>query len=239
MSKTLVSLKFPFSDEYESNLKTLVTLVDACDDGSIIVAPEVVFSGFDYENFEKAAAFSAGAIEELLLHVKNKTLIFTTIEKEEDGFYNFAKVLHNGEVVYQQAKAKLFTFGGEHHHFVEGDSSKIELFEIDGIKIAILICFELRFKSLWTQIEGADIIAVPAYWGKNRSKHYKTLSNALAIMNQCYVIASDATSDETGGECGIITPFGEEIRNDKEAILARNYNDKEIKKMRRYMDVGI
>ncbi len=239
MQKKLYSLSFELSLNYEENLERFIELIDSCDDDSIIVAPEVVLSGFDYDNFEKAALFSLQAIEKLLLHVDNKIVIFTCIEKREDGFYNFAKTLYKGKVIYEQAKAKLFTFGGEHHYFVEGKSSDIEIFEIGGIKIAILICFELRFKELWKKVEGADVIALPAYWGKNRVEHFKTLSSALAIMNQCFVIASDAKTQETGGECSIISPFGNEVKNRDKNILSLTFDKKEIQKMRRYMDVGI
>ena len=239
MIKTLCSLTFDFTTDYERNLKRLSELVSECDADSFIVAPEVTCSGFDYEHMDKASAFSATMLQTLLPLTINKTLIYTAIEKREEGYYNFAKVLHNGALVYEQAKAKLFTFGGEHHHFVEGDTEAIQIFEIEGIKIAILICFELRFKDLWKQIEGADIIAVPAFWGKNRAKHFVTLSSALAIMNQCYVIATDATSSETGGECGIISAFGNEIRDGSQPLLKQKFIQREIVKMRRYMDVGI
>ena len=239
MITTLNALKFDFSEDYRSNLNALITHINQCEEGSIIVAPEVVFTGFDYANLEKASEFSIEAINEVLLHVNNKIVIFTTIEKKVDGFYNFAQILHKNKVVYKQAKAKLFTFAREHDYFIEGNSKEISIVEVAGIKIAILICFELRFKELWKQVEGADVIAVPAFWGKNRAKHYVTLTNALAIVNQCYVIASDAVSESTGGECGIITPFGHEFRNENRAIVSHPYQVKEIQKMRRYMNVGI
>lgn len=239
MIDTLCSLSFDFSLDYETNLTRFTTLVEACEKGSFIVAPEVTCSGFDYEHMQQAADFSTKIFERLLPLSQDKTIIYTAVEKRDAGYFNFAKVLHKGVLVHEQAKAKLFTFGGEHHHFVEGDAHAIKVFEIDGIKIAILICFELRFKELWKQVEGADIIAIPAFWGKNRAKHFVTLSSALAIMNQCYVVASDASSDETGGECGIISPFGNERRAKGPTLLKAQFIRREIDKMRRYMDVGI
>jgi len=238
-SKQLISLCFASSSDYEDNLTKLISLVQSAPKGAIIVAPEVCLTDYDYENFEKAIAFSTPAIEKLLLHVKEKTLIFTLIEKETNGIYNNAKVLHNGKLIHTQAKAKLFKFGDEHHYFQAGKEENIQIFEVDGLKIGLLICFELRFKELWRQLEGADIIAIPSRWGKLRSQNFISLTNALAIINQCYVIASDASNDDFTAQSAVISPFGLEERDGNSELLSLKFELSEIKKMRRYMDVGI
>jgi len=161
------------------------------------------------------------------------------IEKRDDKVYNFAKVFYNGEVVYEQAKANLFKFGQEHHYMQAGKTQDINIIEVAGIKIGLLICFEIRFKDLWQKLEGADVIAVPSWWGTLRSENYKTLTQALAVMNQCYVVASDSLNEECTAQSGIITPFGEVKRNVDKTYLKLSYEPQEIKKMRKYMDVGI
>ncbi|MEA1918261.1 MAG: carbon-nitrogen hydrolase family protein [Campylobacterota bacterium] len=238
-SKNLVSLRFASTANYEQNLATLIDLIEEADQDSIILAPEVCLSGFDYEHFDKAARFSTKAIEKLFLHVKHKTLILTVIEHKEDGVYNVAKVLHYGKVIHEQSKACLFKLGDEHDYFLPGDQNKIMTFKIDELKVGILICFELRFKKLWQQLEGADLIVVAARWGALRSQNFVSLTNALAIMNQCYVLASDASNKEFSAQSGIITPFGKEKRNGTLALLSEPFEHSEVKKMRRYLDVGI
>lgn len=238
-SKTLVSLRFDSKSNYEENLATLINLVNATPDGAVIVAPEVCLSGFDYDHIEQAAAFGSTALSSLLLHVRHKTLIFTLIEKRNTHFYNTAKVLHHGTIIHQQSKSRLFKLGDEDRHFAQADEKEIALFEIDGIKMGILICFELRFKTLWQRLEGADIIALPSRWGALRAQNFLSLSNALAIMNQCYVIASDASNDDCSGESGIITPFGREQRNHTQSSLEMPFDASEVKKMRRYLNVGL
>jgi predicted amidohydrolase len=161
------------------------------------------------------------------------------IEKHEDGIYNVAKIFKDGEIVHQRAKAKLFKLGDEHKYMASADADEIDIFEIDGIKYGLLICFELRFKTLWQKLEGADIILVPSWWGATRSENFKTLTEALAVMNQCYVIASDSLNKECTGYRAIITPFGELQINGNKPCLNLAYNPKEIKKMRKYLDVGI
>lgn len=203
------------------------------------MAPEVCLTGFDYENFEEAQEFSKYAIEKIKAFSHDRIIVLTLIKKLENEVCNVVHVFHNGEIVHERAKAKLFTFGGEERWFSPGDEKSIDIIELDGMKLAILICFELRFKELWQKVQGADIVAVPAWWGVIRSDHYKTLTKALAIMNQCYVVASDAANDECSKMSGIITPMGVEERNGNTPCLEVAYDAKEIKKMRRYMDVGI
>ncbi len=147
--------------------------------------------------------------------------------------------MHNGTVLRRQAKAKLFKFGDEHRYMEAGSEEDIILFEVGGAKMGLLICFELRFKKLWIQLEGADIIAVPSWWGKLREQNYITLTNALAVMNECYVVCSDNLNEECNAQSGIITPFGVEERNGQRAVLLQLFDKNEIKKMRRYMDIGI
>jgi len=121
----------------------------------------------------------------------------------------------------------------------EGTDEDIKIIEIDGIKIAIFICFELRFKELWQKSEGADVIAVPSWWGVLRTEHFKAFTQTLAIMNQCYVVASDSLDAECTKMSGIINPQGEVQRNGNKPCLEVQYNKKDILSMRRYMDVGI
>ena len=239
ISKPLVSLCLSTETNFENNLTRLILLIVQSPDDAIIVAPEVSLTGFAYDRFEEAAAFTPYALDKLLGFVGNRLLIFTAITKLGEEFHNIAYALSDGKVLHAQSKAKLFTLGGEVQHFNAGEEEKILPFEFEGIKIGILICFELRFKTLWQQLEGCDIIAIPAQWGKIRAEHFITLTNALAVMNQCYVAASDANNDDTSGMSGIITPFGSELRNSGMESLSSTYEKRTVTAMRRYLDVGI
>jgi predicted amidohydrolase len=236
---TLASLKFPTRSDYDANLADLVSMIEKTPENTIVVAPEVCLTGFDYQHFEEAAAFAPAAVEALLPVSQKRVIILTVVECRETGIYNVAKVLHNGSVIHEQAKSRLFKLGDEHSYFAEGREDDIVMFQVDGVRIGILICFELRFKTLWQKLEGCDIIAVPAQWGKLRAANYVTLTEALAVMNQCYVIASDTDNEDTTGESGIVTPFGEAVRNGNRACLSIPYDKREVRKMRRYLDTGI
>lgn len=235
----LCSLLFETTNNYNDNLQTLLTLINECDEESIIVAPEVCLTAYDYENFDAVLEFAAVANEAIKKASYNKIVILTILERRDSEVFNFAKVFYNGEIVYQRAKAKLFRFGDEHKYMSEGTLDDIKIIEVNGVKIAIFICFELRFKELWQMSEGADVIAVPSWWGVLRTQHFKAFTQTLAIMNQCYVVASDSQNEECTKMSGIITPQGEVHRNGNKPCLELEYNKKDIALMRRYMDVGI
>jgi len=235
----LVSLQFITTLNYEKNLQKLLILIKQTPQKSLIVAPEVCLTGYDYENFEEVLAFTLYAKEKIKEVSQDKIIVLTLIEKTEDGIFNFVYLFHNKEVIYKRPKVRLFKFGDEHKYMQEGSDKTLKIIEIDGIKIAFFICFELRFKELWKASEGADVIVVPSYWGVLRKEHFRAFTQTLALMNQCYVVASDSANDECTKLSGIITPFGEEFRNQEKEILALPYKPKEIKKMRRYMDIGL
>ncbi len=233
----LCSLLFKTTQNYESNLQTLLSLIEKAKPNSLIVAHEVCLTGFDYENLEDATSFASNAIEKLKIASKNKIIIFTLLEEKEGKVYNNAKVFYGGEVLYSRAKARLFQLGNEDKYMKSGNDESVAIVEVAGIKIAVLICFELRFRELLERCEGADVIAVPAWWGVLRSEHFKTLAKSLAIMNQCYVLTGDALNSECSGLSAIINPNGEAEYNNKEAFLSKKYSQKEIRFIRRYIKV--
>jgi len=235
----LNSLLFDTVSDYSTNLDTLLKLIGKIPEKSLIVAPEVCLTGFAYDNYEEALDFANVAITEIKKASKDKIIILTMLERRDGKVFNFVKVFFNGEVVYERAKARLFRFGDEHKYMSEGIDEAIKVIEVDGIKIAILICFELRFKEFWQKLEGADVIAVPSWWGGLRTEHFTSLTRALAIINQCYVVASDSLNDKCTKMSAIISPMGDVQRNGNKPCLEVEYKKKEIDTMRRYMDVGI
>ncbi|MCI6312966.1 MAG: carbon-nitrogen hydrolase family protein [Helicobacter sp.] len=239
ISKMLYALQVKIGTDFEFNLKKVLTLLDQCQEDSIICTPEVVFSGFAYQRMEEAAEFSKIATQTLLEATKNHTLITTMIEKNHQHFFNNLKVFHKGEIVHKQSKNKLFALGDEQLHFCAGSEDEIAPFYIDSIKCAALNCFELRFIDLWKRVQGADIIFVPAQWGKQRKDQFEALCKALAIANQSFVVASDGANDTMAKGSSVITPYGVVYKNDKKECVQAQVDLRETSKMRKYIQTGI
>ncbi len=160
----------------------LLNLVKDIKPGELALASELCVSGYENlgDEFEN----------ELIANLKNvlPTGAFLGFTHFSGSFNEF--VLLNGDKeIYKQKKTILFTPNLEQDKFKAGKVEDINLFEICGVKIGVLICFELRFTELWEKLKGADIILVPSLWGKGRKRHFEVLCEALALQNRCYVIA--------------------------------------------------
>ena len=235
--KTLevVTLQLPSHIRYQENLDTLLLHLANNQDKHIIVAPEVFLTGLDYEHMATAAKFSANALKTLKKEIDEQIVILTLVLEDGDDFVNQAVVIHRHKIIHKQEKIKLFKLGDEDLYFKAGKKKKLKPFEIEGVNYAILICFELRFKDLWKQVEGADVIIVPARWGKLRKRHLEVLSTALAVMNQCYVVVSNSSDPDMASSSAIIDPTGEVTLDDRKEAIEGTIDFREIKKMRRYI----
>ncbi|HHD72561.1 MAG TPA: carbon-nitrogen hydrolase family protein [Epsilonproteobacteria bacterium] len=231
----VAALQLPSQAIYADNLDRLLSLVRQHQDKAVIVAPEVYLTAYDYAHLESAAAFSRKALDLLQREVGDQIVVLTLILKEDDGFINRAVVIHKHTIVYQQEKAMLFKLGEEDRYLRAGDTQQIMPFEIDGVKYALLICFELRFKELWKQIEDVDIVLVPARWGLPRKVHLEILSRALAVMNQCYVIVANSSDADMASASAIISPDGKVIQEDEQTVVKGTVDFHTIKKIRRYI----
>lgn len=230
-----VTLQLPSRPRYQENLETLLAYLRTHQEKQLIVAPEVFLTSFDYAHMSTAAKFSANALRTLKKEVGEQILALSLILEEGDGFVNQAVVIHKHRVIHRQNKVKLFRLGDEDLYFRMGKKKQIKPFEIEGVKYALLICFELRFKELWKQIEGADVVLIPARWGKARKTHLEILSRALAVMNQCYVIVSNSSDADMASSCAIISPMGDVQSDDKLKAIEGRIDFREIKKIRRYI----
>jgi len=235
---SLAILQLKTTPSYRKNLDTLMEYIKSNQDKNLIVAPELYLTAYDYDNFKEAYSFYDTAMEAILPLISNQILIFTIMREEEKKIVNQAVVIHNHKIIYRQNKYKLFKIGNEHKYFDAGDKDSIKKFTINGVKYAILICFELRFKELWKKIEGVDIIIIPAMWGKSRRRHLEILSQALAIMNQCFVIVANSANSDMAKSSLVTYPWGEITKNNNLKLITNNIDLKEVTKVRRLVYMG-
>jgi predicted amidohydrolase len=221
---------------YQKNLDNLLAHIDRLDDCDIILAPEICLTDYDYDNIEEACRFGEGALEQLCEVVDNQLVGLTVLTRHEDGSYtNDAVLIHNHKIVHRQSKHKLFLLGEEDRHLQAGSEDGFELFEIDGVKYGMMICFELRFKDIWKRLEGADVILVPSQWGLPRKRHLEILAPALAVMNQAYVLVANSSKADMARSSTICSPDGDVARDDKREVVSATIDLGLIRKMRRYI----
>ncbi len=90
------------------------------------------------------------------------------------------------------------------------------LASVDGVKLGMTICYDLRFPELYRSLTlaGARVIAVPAAFTERTGRdHWEVLLRARAIENQVFIIAPNQLGPAEGtqtcyGRTLIIDPWG-------------------------------
>ncbi len=160
----------------------------------IIVLPEMFSTGFSMKPETLAENMDGPTVKWMKKTAAAKKIILTgsIIIEENDQFYNrLMWVLPNGEIGYYD-KRHLFAFGKEDEHYCEGNKRFIA--SANGWKINLMVCYDLRFP-VWARQQyhinngfEYDVLIYVANWPQRRNHAWKTLLQARAIENQCYVI---------------------------------------------------
>ena len=69
--------------------------------------------------------------------------------------------------------------------------------------------------------------------------HLETLSRALAIMNQCFVVVSNSSDDDMALASGIISPWGEVYADESVEVIEKKIALKEVKRVRRLINRAV
>ena len=98
-----------------------------------------------------------------------------------------------------QDKRHLYAHGGEDLFFQPAEERHI--FEYKGVKILLLVCYDLRFP-VWARNQSGsdyDIILVVANWPDIRIQYWDALIAARATENQCYIAAVNCVGNDGMG----------------------------------------
>ena len=107
-------------------------------------------------------------------------------------------VIPHGEVQIQD-KRHLYAHGGEDKFFEQANERNT--FEYKGVKIQLLVCYDLRFP-VWARNRSGydyDILLVVANWPDIRIQYWDALIAARATENQCYIAAVNCVGDDGMG----------------------------------------
>lgn len=109
-------------------------------------------------------------------------------------------------------KNRAFKYAGEHRAYQAGTESRT--WQIAGLRISPLICYDLRFPELARRAaRDTDVLVYIANWPSAREHHWRSLLVARAIENQCFVIAvnrigTDGNRLEYPGASMVVDPLG-------------------------------
>lgn len=186
-----------------------------------IVLPEMWNTGYALSKLEETADRDAEPTTSFLSKLAKThhiNIIGGSIgNKRADKFYNTSLVFdRSGELVYEYDKIHLVPMLNE-HHYLTGGQKRAQTFELDHIKMGLIICYDLRFPELARKLalDGAQVLHIVAEWPSARSAHWKNLQIARAIENQLFVVSCNivGSNDDTefAGASMVIDPWGETV----------------------------
>jgi predicted amidohydrolase len=218
--------QFAPTADTEANLATIADLVAAASDrgARLVVLPE--YSSYFVDPFDESLAENAqdvdGPFVESLVGIaasRGLQIVAGLVERAGDGrrVRNAAVAVDGGGVLARYRKLHLYdAFGQRESDWVEpGELAAPETFELDGLRIGLMTCYDLRFPEVGRVLAdaGVDVFAVPAEWvrGPLKEHHWRTLIHARAIENTVFVAAADHPPPLGVGLSMIVDPQGVEL----------------------------
>ena len=227
-----------------ANLTALENKINAIEKTELVVLPEMFTTGFTMDPAPFAETMNGDTIQWMkqIAQSKKIAIVGSIIIEENNQYFNrLLLVLPNGAIGHYD-KRHLFGFAGEQEQYTAGEKRFIT--SINGIKINLQICYDIRFP-VWARQQQHndqpeyDVLINIANWPQKRIYHYKTLLTARAIENQCYVIGVNRTGvDGNGhhynGQSRIINPLGNTVyaSNILEDVFTYTIDKQEIDKIR-------
>jgi omega-amidase len=213
---TLVQTSILWEDPVANCLRLKKQLAQLPEPTQLIVLPEMFATGFSM-NTQKIGETMLGPTVGWMqqqANALNAILTGSVCIEEEGRYYNrLIWALPNGKLWYYD-KRHLFGLAKENQYYTGGKERVIA--QINGMRVNLQVCYDLRFP-VWCRQQSPeefDILLYVANWPSKRMLAWKTLLQARAIENQCYVIGVNRVGeDENGllydGHSTLIHPNGE------------------------------
>ena len=219
LSFTLIQSVLYWEDK-QANLKMFEEKINQLEGKiQVVVLPEMFSTGFSMKPELLAESMDGPTVEWMKKMASAKKIILTgslMIESEGHYYNRLVWMLPNGNFGYYD-KRHLFAYGEEDQHYTMGFERLIT--SVNGWKVNTMVCYDLRFP-VWSRQQfredGSfeyDVLVYVANWPERRNTAWKTLLQARAIENQCYVIGLNRVGDGNGiyysGDSMVIGPLGE------------------------------
>jgi predicted amidohydrolase len=203
--------------ELPANVDRLAELVCKHADGAeLVVAPELVTSGYDLEVLarrgrelaEPLDGPTAARVSELATET-GATLVFGMLERDGDVLYDTAVVAAPGGELVPYRKSHLYPTESE--LFAAG--TELVVAPTPAGRLGMMICFEHAFPDVATTLalRGAQILVIPSAVPVGY-EHLLTLrTRARAQDNQVFAVACNLTGDGFCGGSLVADPRGDVV----------------------------
>jgi predicted amidohydrolase len=158
----------PHLANLEATLRDLQRLMPSAAGSDLVVLPELCNSGYNFISKEQAWDSSenaiAGRFTQYLIsacHEHGCAIVSGLNERDGDKLYNSAILVTRDGLLGKYRKLHLYL--NEKDFFLPGNLGA-PIFELNGIRLGMLICFDWWFAEVWRllALKGADIICHPS-----------------------------------------------------------------------------
>lgn len=211
--------------DVEANLRLLEATVRAeVERGTqLTVFPECFVTGYCFDSKAEALPFaesipgpSTERVARLCAQLKTY-VVFGMLELAGDNLFNAAVLVGPDGVIGSYRKVHLPYLGVD--RFTTPGDRPFEVFEADGVRIGMLICYDGGFPEAARvlAIQGADLILLPTNWPPGGDYMAQFSSNSRAMENGVYFAAVNRVGKERGfhfiGKSRICSPVGATIES--------------------------
>ncbi|AWB68800.1 amidohydrolase [Saccharobesus litoralis] len=266
MKLRLVALQMTSGPDVEQNIQQvefLLSQLTLCDTPTLVVLPEcwACFGGNEQLQLQTAEILGVGQIQHAMSQLAAKFKVWLVggsvpikgqSAQPQSKFYAASLVYNpHGQCVAQYNKIHLFDVevadktGSYQESLYTRAGADIVTFDLQGAKIGLAICYDLRFPELFRalQAQGADVICVPsAFTYVTGQAHWQILNQARAIENQCFMVAANQVGQhnngrETWGHSMVIDAWGEllDIRGSQPGLVIAEVDITSLQQIRAKM----
>ncbi|MFT5337464.1 MAG: omega-amidase [Sphingobacteriales bacterium] len=179
--------------------KVNALLADVPQDTDCIILPEMFTTGFTMKPELIPLLSEQRMVEIMVVWAKEKdALVLGSCAIQEGKKYvnKLIWVKPSGEHGFYN-KRHLFRMAGEDEKYTAG--SKPEVVHFRGFKIALYVCYDLRFPVWSRNTEMVDLMVYVANWPAVRIHAWDALLTARAIENGCYSIGVNRVGEDGNG----------------------------------------
>lgn len=224
MQISAVQTSVQFAD-VATNLDAMKAVVkqEASEGSRLVILPECFTTGYCFESknqaMEVAESMQGVTVQSVcdFARQSNVGIVFGMLEKHEGLLFNVAVLVGPDGVIGSYRKVHL-PFLGVDRFTTHGDRP-FEVFEFEGVKIGLLICYDGGFPEASRELAlaGADLIVLPTNWPRGAEYMSAFSVNSRAMENGIYFAAVNRIGTENGfgfiGQSRIAGPYGETLNH--------------------------
>ncbi len=160
----------------------------ATSQSDIVVLPEMFSTGFSMASGDLAETMAGPTVNWMVdTAAQGGYALCGSLIIRDQGRYVNRFIWATGQgVVATYDKRHLFRMANEEQYYSPGQRRVV--IEDSGVKVCPQVCYDLRFPAWSRNLEQFDLLLYVANWPTSRRAQWRTLLQARAIENLCYVV---------------------------------------------------